>query len=38
VETAETAARNEGFGAIHLSTHELMSENLALYGRIGYEE
>jgi ribosomal protein S18 acetylase RimI-like enzyme len=38
LETAETAARNEGFGAIHLSTHELMTENLALYARIGYEE
>jgi ribosomal protein S18 acetylase RimI-like enzyme len=35
---AETQATNAGFDAIHLCTHELMTENLALYGRIGYVE
>ena len=34
----ESAARNDGFDPIHLYTHELMAENLALYSRIGYVE
>src|SRR5215207_481330 len=31
-------ARRAGFEAIHLYTHEQMTENLALYSRIGYVE
>jgi ribosomal protein S18 acetylase RimI-like enzyme len=35
---AEAEARRAGFDAIHLYTHEQMTENLALYARIGYLE
>ena len=35
---AEDAARRAGFAEIALYTHEQMSENLALYRRIGYVE
>ena len=35
---AEAEARRAGFDAIHLYTHEQMTENLALYSRIGYVE
>jgi ribosomal protein S18 acetylase RimI-like enzyme len=35
---AEAEARRAGFDAIHLYTHEKMTENLALYSRIGYVE
>jgi N-acetylglutamate synthase-like GNAT family acetyltransferase len=35
---AEAEARRAGFDAIHLYTHEQMTENLALYSRIGYME
>jgi N-acetylglutamate synthase-like GNAT family acetyltransferase len=35
---AEVEARRVGFDAIHLYTHEQMTENLALYSRIGYLE
>ena len=35
---AEQAARGAGFGEIHLYTHELMTENIALYTRLGYVE
>jgi len=35
---AEAQARAAGFDAVHLVTHETMTENLALYGRIGYVE
>jgi N-acetylglutamate synthase-like GNAT family acetyltransferase len=35
---AEAEARRVGFDAIHLYTHEQMTENLALYSRIGYLE
>jgi N-acetylglutamate synthase-like GNAT family acetyltransferase len=35
---AEAEARRVGFDAIHLYTHEQMTENLALYSRIGYVE
>ena len=35
---AEAAARRAGFDALHLFTHETMTENLALYERIGYVE
>jgi ribosomal protein S18 acetylase RimI-like enzyme len=35
---AEAEARRAGFDAIHLYTHERMTENLALYARIGYLE
>ena len=38
LEYAEAEARQMGFDAIHLYTHEKMTENLALYSRIGYVE
>jgi ribosomal protein S18 acetylase RimI-like enzyme len=38
LEHAEATARHEGFDAVHLLTHERMTENLALYTRIGYAE
>jgi ribosomal protein S18 acetylase RimI-like enzyme len=38
LEHAEVAARAAGFDSIYLYTHERMSENLALYSRIGYVE
>ena len=38
LEHAEAAARAAGFDAVHLLTHERMTENLALYTRIGYVE
>ena len=38
LEHAEDAARGAGFDSIYLYTHERMSENLALYSRIGYVE
>jgi ribosomal protein S18 acetylase RimI-like enzyme len=38
LEHAELEARRAGFDSIHLYTHEKMSENLALYSRIGYVE
>jgi ribosomal protein S18 acetylase RimI-like enzyme len=38
LEHAEVAARRAGFDSIYLYTHERMTENLALYSRIGYVE
>ncbi len=38
LERAEAEARGAGFDSIALYTHERMTENLALYGRIGYVE
>jgi ribosomal protein S18 acetylase RimI-like enzyme len=38
LEHAEVAARDAGFASIYLYTHTLMTENLALYTRIGYLE
>jgi ribosomal protein S18 acetylase RimI-like enzyme len=38
LELAEAQAAHEGFDAIHLYTHEKMTENVALYSRIGYVE
>ncbi len=38
LEHAEVAARRAGFDSIHLYTHEKMTENQALYARIGYVE
>ena len=38
LEHAELAARRAGFDSIYLFTHELMTDNLALYSRIGYVE
>ena len=38
LEFAEAEARRAGFDSIYLYTHEKMSENLALYLRIGYVE
>ena len=35
---AEAAARQAGFDSVYLYTHEQMTENLALYTRIGYVE
>jgi ribosomal protein S18 acetylase RimI-like enzyme len=35
---AEAQARDAGHDLIHLYTHERMTENLALYSRIGYVE
>ena len=35
---AEGEARRAGFDSIYLYTHEKMTENLALYSRIGYVE
>jgi GNAT superfamily N-acetyltransferase len=35
---AEAEARREGFHSIYLYTHEKMTENLALYSKIGYVE
>jgi len=38
LEHAEAAARAAGFDSIHLYTHARMTENLALYERVGYVE
>jgi len=38
LELAETKARGAGFDSIYLFTHEKMTENQALYARIGYVE
>jgi ribosomal protein S18 acetylase RimI-like enzyme len=38
LERAEDAARDAGFDSIYLYTHERMTENIALYERIGYVE
>ena len=35
---AEQAARDAGYKSIRLYTHEKMTENIALYSRIGYVE
>jgi ribosomal protein S18 acetylase RimI-like enzyme len=35
---AETEARRQDYGSIFLATHELMTENRALYSRLGYAE
>jgi ribosomal protein S18 acetylase RimI-like enzyme len=35
---AEASAREQGFDSIYLYTHELMTENQALYARLGYAE
>jgi ribosomal protein S18 acetylase RimI-like enzyme len=35
---AEAEARRGGFDSIYLYTHEQMTENLALYSRVGYVE
>lgn len=38
LELAEAEARRERFDSIYLYTHEKMTENLALYAKIGYVE
>ena len=38
LELAEEEARRRGFDSVHLYTHEKMTENQALYTRIGYAE
>ena len=38
LELAETEARRHGYKSIYLATHELMTENRALYAGIGYVE
>jgi ribosomal protein S18 acetylase RimI-like enzyme len=35
---AEAEARRAGFDSVYLYTHEKMTENLAIYSRIGYVE
>ena len=38
LDLAESEARRQGYPSIYLSTHALMTENRALYSRIGYVE
>jgi ribosomal protein S18 acetylase RimI-like enzyme len=38
LELAEREARRAGYGSIYLFTHEKMTENQALYARLGYVE
>ena len=38
LELAEAEARRGGYHSLYLATHELMTENRALYTRIGYVE
>jgi ribosomal protein S18 acetylase RimI-like enzyme len=38
LQLAEQEAEKSGFDSIYLYTHESMSENIALYTRIGYVE
>jgi len=38
LEFAEAEARRAGFDSIYLYTHEKMTENIALYSKIGYVE
>ncbi len=38
LELSESEARKAGFGSIYLYTHQLMTENQALYSKIGYVE
>ena len=38
IEHAESEARRLGHRHLDLYTHERMTENIAMYGRIGYEE
>lgn len=38
LQTAEGEATRAGFSSIYLYTHEQMTENLALYSKIGYVE
>lgn len=38
LEYAEREARRAGFDSLYLFTHELMTENQALYARVGYVE
>ena len=38
LEFAEETARGAGIGTVGLYTHEKMTENIALYNRIGYQE
>lgn len=38
LDLAEAEARRAGFGSVYLYTHEKMTENLALYSKLGYIE
>ena len=38
MEHAESEARRLGYGHLDLYTHERMTENIAMYERIGYVE
>src|SRR5919107_4437486 len=38
LEFGEAEARRTGFDSIHLYTHEKMTENLAIYSKLGYIE
>lgn len=38
LELAERSAAKQGFGSIYLYTQDIMTENLALYAKVGYVE
>jgi len=38
LELAESEAHRQGYASVYLATHELMTENRALYSRAGYVE
>ena len=38
LELADAEARRQGYPEIHLYTHHTMTENIALYGRLGWTE
>ncbi|MCC6467859.1 MAG: GNAT family N-acetyltransferase [Alphaproteobacteria bacterium] len=38
IDFAEAETRRRGFGEVRLYTHEKMTENIAMYPRMGYEE
>ena len=38
LELAEMEAQRQGYDSIYLATHEMMTENRALYARVGYVE
>lgn len=38
IECAETQAQQQGFAHLDLYTHECMTENIAMYKRLGYAE
>ena len=38
LDLAEAEAQRQGYSSLYLATHELMTENRALYSRAGYVE